>query len=73
MAFIMPKLRRRKPLAREISLVLTLKLILLLALWLAFFRVPADRSPAGVGQALFGPAAGGSLSDNVPRHPGASR
>lgn len=40
----------RPGLAREISLVLTIKLILLTGLWFAFFRDPPPQTGEAVGQ-----------------------
>jgi hypothetical protein len=44
--------RRREPLARELGVVLAVKLAALAVLWFAFFRAP----PPGDPQRLFGPA-----------------
>jgi hypothetical protein len=40
------------PLAREIGLVLTVKLSLLALLWVLFFRAPPAPTPAAVGAAF---------------------
>jgi hypothetical protein len=48
----------RWPLAREITLVLLIKLILLLAIWLVCFRHPVDRElePSDVAKVLLSSA-----------------
>ena len=49
-------------LAREITIVLVVKLVLLAAIWFAFFSKPpgASLGPAGGAQAVFGAAHDGS-------------
>lgn len=47
----------RHPLRYEISWALVIKLILLLCLWLVFFRTPPHINPQTVAHALFAGAA----------------
>ncbi len=72
---------RRSLLAGELGFVFALKLLLLLALWIAFFRVPPAPTPtaAGVSRFLLGETATGAslhrgpadVQDaQMPRRPG---
>jgi hypothetical protein len=47
-----PSARRRERLAREVGVVLAVKLAALAALWFAFFRAPPPADP----QSLFAPS-----------------
>lgn len=50
----MRRLWKNTPLAREITLVLLLKLVFIFGLWFAFFRHPAGHTPADVSRAVLG-------------------
>lgn len=45
---------RRNPLARDIGAVLALKLVLLLLLWAAFFRVPPEPPATDIARVVAG-------------------
>lgn len=49
-------LPRRQKLAREISLILTVKLLLLTGLWFAFFRDPPPQTDTTVSQHILSSA-----------------
>jgi hypothetical protein len=55
---MIPSTLKRSPLRRDLSLALVVKLILLLLLWLAFFRTPPQANEQDTGHVILGTSTG---------------